>query len=421
MEMEKTQRRYFRLTKAERVSIERALEVKQSARSVARNLGRSPSTITDEVKRNRTVYKGPGKGERVVSVPSDQVICPKLEVWPWVCNGCAYRRIGCSRKWRCEYTSVRAQVLADAQLRDARKGVNHTEEDFDQIMALIRSDVSRGLSPSQIAHERSSKLKIAPSTIYRWIARGYGGMCNIELRRQVGYKPRQGTSELKPTAHGAERSYAAFTKLSEEHRARACEMDTVIGRTRDSQCILTLYLRPCKVQLMLLLPAKSSSAVAAALDMLESAIGKPLFQRLFGLILTDNGAEFAQCEMLERSTVKGKARTKVYYCDVRQSQQKARCERNHVELRKLLPKGKGISFDNLRGQDMAVCMSHLNSEPRHSLLGSTPLSLLKGILLQDADTLLDALGITEVPYADLILTPEAINKARRKRGEHPLI
>ena len=52
-----------------------------------------------------------------------------------------------------------------------------------------------------------------------------------------------------------------------------------IGLSKDSQCVLTLYLRPCKVQVCLLLPEKTSSAVAAALDMLERAIGKPLFQR----------------------------------------------------------------------------------------------------------------------------------------------
>lgn len=414
-------KKYFRLTKAERASIERALDKRDSARAMARDLGRSPSTITDEIKRNRAVCKGPGKGERVTDPPTGGVICPKLEAWPWVCNGCKYRRYHCSRTWRCEYSAARAQALADTELKDARTGVNHTEEAFEDIMASIRFDVARGLSPAQIASEQSTKLNVAPSTVYRWISKGYGGMCNAELRRQVGYKPRKENTEIKSTAHGYARSYAAFTALPQEDQARACEMDTVIGRARDTQCILTLYLRPCKVQLMLLLPEKSSSAVAAALDMLESTIGKPLFQRLFGLVLTDNGTEFSDSERLERSVDKGKARMKVYYCDVRQSQQKARCERNHVELRKLLPKDRGISFDKLVAQDMAVCMSHLNSEPRHSLFGATPLSALRGMLPNKTDGLLDALGITEVYYDKLILTIEAINKARRERGEDDLI
>ena len=105
---------------------------------------------------------------------------------------------------------------------------------------------------------------------------------------------------------------------------------------------------------VIVLPNKSSSAVSAALDVLEKAIGKPLFQRLFGLVLTGNGCEFSDTEALERSAFHGTARTKVYYCDVRASQQKGGCEQNHVELLKLLPKGRVISFDDLDGRDMAA-------------------------------------------------------------------
>jgi hypothetical protein len=55
------------------------------------------------------------------------------------------------------------------------------------------------------------------------------------------------------------------------------------------------------MQLALLLGDKTSSAAATALDTLERAIGKPLFQRLFGLILTDNGTEFSNTATIERS------------------------------------------------------------------------------------------------------------------------
>ena len=43
------------------------------------------------------------------------------------------------------------------------------------------------------------------------------------------------------------------------------------------------------------------------------------------------------------------ADTRCYYCDVRQSQQKGRLRGNHVEVRKILPKGRGVSFDRLTG------------------------------------------------------------------------
>ena len=85
---------------------------------MARELGRSPSTVADEVARNRTVAKGPGKGERVRGVPDDA--CPKLLSWPRCCNGCRNLRYRCRRRWRCEYSAARAQALADAELRESR-------------------------------------------------------------------------------------------------------------------------------------------------------------------------------------------------------------------------------------------------------------------------------------------------------------
>lgn len=155
--------------------------------------------------------------------------------------------------------------------------------------------------------------------------------------------------------------------------------------------------------------------------MSENCIGKELFKRLFGIILTDNGSEFANYELIERSVFGSAPHSRVYYCDVRQSQQKAGCERNHVELRKILPKGCGIRFDQLDCRDMAVLMSHLNSEPRASLLGATSLSLLKATLKEDAGTLMDALGIEEISYKQLDMTYSAINKERVTRGLDPIL
>lgn len=73
----------------------------------------------------------------------------------------------------------------------------------------------------------------------------------------------------QPTPHGPERSFAAFSELPERELEATCEMDTVIGCASDRQCTLTLYLRCCRAQPRLLLPERSSSAAAAALDVLE--------------------------------------------------------------------------------------------------------------------------------------------------------
>ena len=156
---------YRRLDKADQIAIERGLDKRKPCRQMARELGRSPSTIADEVARNRTVSRGPGKGGRVPATPEDA--CPKLLEWPHCCNGCRLRRYHCSRKWRCGHSAARAQALADAELRESRMGVDRGEAEFERAMGIVRSDVARGLSPQQIALAREAEVGASASTIYR--------------------------------------------------------------------------------------------------------------------------------------------------------------------------------------------------------------------------------------------------------------
>ena len=411
---------YRRLDKADRVAIENGLDKGKSCRRMAEELGRSPSTVADEVARNRSVSRGPDKGGRAGEPPEGA--CPRLTSWPRCCNGCRLRRYHCSKAWRCEYSAARAQAMADEELSASRMGVDRGEAEFELMMAAIRGDVARGLSPAQIAASRAAQFRVSASTIYRLIERGYAGMSSLELRRKCGYKRRSRAAGPKATAHGEARSFGAFMGLPEEERAAACEMDTVVGLKSDRRCLLTLYQRPCKFQLALLMPGKDCGSTSDRLDALEKAVGKAAFSRMFGLVLTDNGAEFSDCAAIERSALPGAAkRCSVYYCDARQSQQKGGCERNHVELRKILPKGRGISFDRLSGPDCAVLMSHLNSEPRPSLGGMCAIDMLLAAYGDDGRALLDALGIEKVPYGGLLMSPAAIERARRGRGEGPLV
>ena len=58
----KPPRPYRRPDKAERAAIGHGLDKKKSCRQMARELGRSPSTVADEVARNRTVARAPLMG-----------------------------------------------------------------------------------------------------------------------------------------------------------------------------------------------------------------------------------------------------------------------------------------------------------------------------------------------------------------------
>lgn len=411
------ERKYSRLDKADRQAIQNGLGEGKGCRQIAKSIGRSPAAVTSEVKAHRTWKDAGRRGEGVPADP-EGVTCAHLTKWPWTCNGCMAYKKSCGRRQRMEYVASLAQKASEEVRSSSRRGINRREADFERIAFAVRSDILDGKSPEQVCMS-NPHLHLAPSTLYRWAGRGYFSMSPMDFRRKVGYKPRKKHAAAKPTSHGAERSYAAFCALDESIRDGACEMDTVIGKTRDSQCLLTLYLRPCKAQAALLLARKTSSAVAAALDSLERALGKRLFKRLFGTILTDNGTEFSDAASIEKS-VFGGARCTVYYCDVRQSQQKGACERNHVELRKMLPKRRGISFDDLDGRDLAFVMSHVNSQPRPSLMGLSPLQMLEAADPQAHAALTAALGIEEVAFGRLALTLDAVNRQRAERGLEPL-
>ena len=261
------------------------------------------------------------------------------------------------------YEARAAQLCADSVLVSSRRGIDADEPAAAAALALIRDGLGRGLSPEQLSARNGGPVDLSPSTICRWVAAGYDGMTNMELRRKVGYRPRRRAPAASATRHSPRRSHAAFLGLGEDACAAAWEMDTVEGAREDSACLLTLLHRPSRLQLALPLAAKDAESVAAALGGVRSVLGAGGTRRVFRAVLTDNGAEFSDEGAIAALIGEGPGETRLFYCDPRRSDQKGACERNHVEIRKLLPKGRGLRFDRLAPADLALAMSHVNSEP----------------------------------------------------------
>ena len=410
-------RAYGRLTRHERDTVQRMLERRASCREIARELGRSPSTVSAEVASHRFVTAPKARrGERVDASADLSAACPRLAAWPRCCNGCGrYRAIGCKRRPHVFYEARAAQLCADSVLASSRRGIDADEPAAAARLEAIRDCLRRGLSPEQMAARNG-----APSTIYRWVAAGYDGMTNMELRRKVGYRPRKRAAGRAATRHSARRSHAAFLALGEDACAAAWEMDTVEGAREDSACLLTLLHRPSRLQLALPLEEKTAGRVAAALGDIREVLGADGMGRVFRAVLTDNGTEFSDERAIADLVGEGPGETRLFYCDPRRSDQKGACERNHVEIRKLLPKGSGLRFDRLAPADLALAMSHVNSEPRGALGFSTPARAFRAMLGEDAAALLDAYGVEDVALGDLDLTPGLIERARAERGDAPL-
>lgn len=415
-------RAYGRLTRHERDTVQRMLERGASCRQIARELGRSPSTVCSEVASHRFVTAPrERRGERVDASADLSAACPRLAAWPRCCNGCGrYRAIGCKRRPHVFYDARAAQLCADSVLVSSRRGIDADEPAAAARLEAIRGCLRRGLSPEQMAARNGGPVDLSPSTIYRWVAAGYDGMTNMELRRKVGYRPRRRAPAASATRHSPRRSYAAFLGLGEDACAAAWEMDTVEGAREDSACLLTLLHRPSRLQLALPLAAKDAESVAAALGGVRSVLGAGGTGRVFRAVLTDNGAEFSDEGAIAALIGEGPGETRLFYCDPGRSDQKGACERNHVEIRKLLPKGRGLRFDRLVPADLSLAMSHVNSEPRGALGFATPARAFRAMLGDDAAALLEAYGIEDVPIDELDLTPGLIARARAERGDAPL-
>ena len=108
--------------------------------------------------------------------------------------------------------------------------------------------------------------------------------------------------------------------------------------------------------LIFLLENQTQEEVLAVFAWLEEKLGTELFKKLFEIILTDGGSEFADRVGME-SSASGKAhRTTVYYCDPYSFWQKGSCEKNHEYIRYV--RKKGSTFDDL-DQEKGVSFSLL--------------------------------------------------------------
>jgi IS30 family transposase len=426
-----------RLDLHDRKAIQDGLAKGISFAQIGRVINRATSTIASEVKLNRMLMK-----KQVVSVKcKDQETCKATGICeecktpgvhcarcktvhckevctkhlshtgcakttraPWVCNGCKYRNYNCKRAGRYVYDAIVADRMARERRSTSRRGINMTAVKFESALGIIRPALARNLSPYEIATLYAGSLGVSESTLYRWVDQGYGGLANIDLERKVGFKPRKQREEQKVTHHGRHRSYNAFLALTQDEQDGCCEMDTVLGKKTDTKCLLTLYIRPAHFQFYILLENKTLSSVKKALDGLEEVAGRQLFLELFSVILTDNGGEFADPVLLETSTIPvlGK-RSSIYYCDPRRSDQKARCEKGHSELRQKIP--KGASLENLDVWDLAKISEQINSTPKRSLCGMSPIEMLYKAYGEKVGVLLDYLGIAQLGADDIDLRP----------------
>lgn len=435
------------LTVDQREVISHGIHGSWSARKIASAIGVSPSTVTREVKANRTVtergrraaarlsvrcarYRDCGRvgtacpgcsssrtrcrqcrtRDCTLSCPDyERRMCPETERWPYVCPPACPRRARCSYP-KCSYDAARAEAAHRARLSESRAGVAVSEEELARMVAVVAPLLRRGQSFEAIWAEHGGELPVGVRTAYKYQAAGVFGVTDLELPRKVRMRPRRKAARKgRDRVDRAGRTHADFLALPLAEQARAVQADSVCGYERNRRDLLSLHLVATGLHLYLLKDRGSPGATVRALDGLERALGScGAFEAVFGVVLADRGVEFDDWEGMERSCLEeGARRCRVFYCDPMESNQKAQCERDHSELRRILPKGRS-DFDALTPWDVAVAASHVNSYPRPGRGGRCPLELSAGIV---PASLLEELGVERVPPDEVTLRPALIPHA----------
>ena len=108
------------LTQEAREEIQRCLEIGVTFKDIAKRVGKSPSTISREVKKHLTIKEASVKRTRVDGTPIDKA-CPELLKAPFVCNPCGKSR-HCSYQKQFYYANV-AQKEYESVLVESREGI----------------------------------------------------------------------------------------------------------------------------------------------------------------------------------------------------------------------------------------------------------------------------------------------------------
>ncbi|MCK3858382.1 helix-turn-helix domain-containing protein, partial [Streptococcus suis] len=109
------------LTLSDRNDIQIGIEQLKPFSAIAAKLGKDPSTISKEVRRNRVIKEN--------SSTSNCEACPLLKKTPYVCNACPKKRSNCGYQKQFYYAK-RAQLDYEVKLSDSRTGVALNKEEF---------------------------------------------------------------------------------------------------------------------------------------------------------------------------------------------------------------------------------------------------------------------------------------------------
>lgn len=301
------------------IGIERKQARSISNAELARKLGRHPSTISRELRRNR---------------------CPD--------GG---------------YRSERAQEKTNARRRSSRRNTRFTAKDWKLIDCLL----ARLLSPEQISGRLREErvLQISHETIYKhiWADKRKNGHLWLFLRQRLRYRKRYGRYEKRGRVEGKRHITERPRTVERRRQIGHWEMDTVLG-SGDQHCVVTLVERATGTLLLGKVRSRKAAHINAKLiELIEAHPG------LFKTITADNGTEFHGYRDVEDATG-----VKIYFATPYHSWERGTNENTNGLIRQYLP--KRTTMKRLTQARCNAIAGELNNRPRKRYCFWTPLEKL---------------------------------------------
>jgi transposase, IS30 family len=349
------------LSLAEREDIMIGTSQGESIRSIARRLGRAPSTIMREIHRNGWCREAPGRYRARYRFGA--------------------RRPGCDA--RSGYRASLAQVRSEGRAHRPRGGkLARCEELRHAVEGLL----GKKCSPEQIAgllaltYPDRPEMQVSHETIYKALyVQGRG-----ELRRELTRCLRTGRAVRKPHRSATERRgrMPGMVNISErpaEVADRAVpghwEGDLIIGKDQASQ-IGTLVERSTGfVQLLHLPDNRTAEVVAEAMTATIKAFPATLWKTL----TWDQGHEMAA-----HAQISIDADIDIFFCDPHSPWQRGSNENTNGLLRQYFPKGTDLSKHSASYLDEVA--AELNNRPRKRYGFHSPTQVLNRLLSNPTET-----------------------------------
>jgi IS30 family transposase len=290
-------------------------------------------------------------------------LCPQLTgVISWKSNKS-------SKETKIIYDPILAQSKADALSHEKGRlfKIDNDKKFFDYVVEGLKV---KGYSPEVIVGRARYEGIVfndpsSVKTIYSWIYNGLIPGFTIEDLLYKKSKVARAKRASKPKVAGNNirgRSIEERTKaINERLEFGNWEGDLVVGSGRAA--LFTLTERMTRQEIIFKIPNKKQVEVVKCIDMLEKLYGKA-FKEIFKSITFDNGSEFVNQKLLERSydrRVK-KPRLTVYYAHPYCSFERGTNENCNRMIRRFIPKGTDIGkFSNAEIRDI---QNRINAYPR---------------------------------------------------------